>query len=127
MNWDLKDRAGTYICGRSTELLDNDFLHILDFLVKHVGILTLRDTITEVIDVLRSLTLTNFANPLLEQRNDHALNVVASDHLNAVTVGLNSSSISAAVLIKGHSDSSHRSLWATRRRMRDIGTWGVLA
>jgi hypothetical protein len=63
-------------------------------------VLSLRDTIAEIVDVRRTAATANLLNPLLEKRKHHATNVVGGDHLNTVTVSLDCSSISACILIK---------------------------
>jgi len=69
------------------------------------------------------LATANLGDPFDKQRHHHALNVVWSDHLNAMTIGLNSSSISASVAIEGHGKCGHGCLLATWRGMRDIGAY----
>jgi hypothetical protein len=113
---------GTYGCSRSTKYLDKCLLHSSNFLIENVGILALGDTITEVVDVLWTLTLSNLSDPLLEKRDHHGSDVGVSDHLNTMTIGLNSGSITAGILVKRHGDSGHGSLRTTRSSVRDIGT-----
>jgi hypothetical protein len=69
-----------------------------------------------------TLATTNFGNPLTEQWNEHATDVCWGNHLNAVTICLNGSSISTSIPVKRHGNSGHGSLYRTRRCMRNIST-----
>jgi hypothetical protein len=69
-----------------------------------------------------TLATTNFGDPLTEQWNEHATDVCRANHLNAVTICLNSCGVSTSIPVKRHGDSGHGSLYRARRCMRNIGT-----
>jgi len=69
------------------------------------------------------LATSNLSDPSIEQRHHHALDVIRSDHLDAMAIGLNSSSISASIAIEGHCKCGHGCLLTTWRGMGDIGTY----
>lgn len=102
--------------------LNDDLLHMLQLLIDHMAVLTLRDTITEVVDVLRSLATTNSRIPLLQKWKQHLLDVVSGDHLHTVSIGLDSSSKAGTFLVKRDSNSSHGALRRARSSVRDIRT-----
>jgi hypothetical protein len=83
-----------------TILFAKSILHITQLVVENVSELTLRDTITEVVDMLRATATANVRNPLLKERQHHATNIVRGNHFDTVAIGLNSSRISASILIK---------------------------
>lgn len=104
--------------------LKHSGFHVVHFLINNLRELTFRDTITEVVDVLRRSTSTSLGtlDPETHQWNQHGLDVSLLNHLNTMTIGLNSCSVSGTNLVKGDSDGSHGALINTETWMRNIGT-----
>ncbi len=75
-----------------------DIAHISDFLLQHMLVLSLRDAITEVVNVLRQVASTNALGPVNQERHDHVLHIGGGYDLNTVTVGLTSCTITSPKL-----------------------------
>lgn len=116
----LWHEASTHVLALAGVQLLNHLLHVGHLLIKDVRVLTFRDTITEVIDVHWEIAATNLLDPLGKKETEETFNVSLCDHLNSVTIGLNTCSVAAGILVKGHGQCSHGSLLTTRRSVRDI-------
>lgn len=102
-------------------MLNQYLLHVIDLVIQDLLVLAFRDTITEVVDVLRTTTATNLDHPSFEEVNEHAFNIGFREQLNTNAVGLASSCIPACMLVPRHGNSSHGSLRTANAGVRDVG------
>ena len=80
--------------------LGEDLLHGSDLLVDDLRGLTLGNTIAEVDNSGRRLSLSNLSRPaVLDERDDVLLNFLIGDHLDAVAIGFNSGSVASGVSV----------------------------
>ena len=112
----------TYTCSCSTESVNQKALHDSNLVLQDLSELTLGNTIAEVVNVGWTSTATNLVDPLAKHTNEQLLDVGLGEHLNTETISLNTSGVSASILIHRHGKSGHRSLNRTRRGMRNVGT-----
>jgi hypothetical protein len=88
--------------------LEESLLHGGHLLIDSLGKLAFGNIITEVDDGSRGSALANLERPaVLDERHDVLLDVLISDHLNAVTVGLDSGSVTSALNVHRDSHGSH--------------------
>jgi hypothetical protein len=114
----------TYVGSLLRILLEKKLLDMGHLQVEDLGILTLRDTITEVVDVLRKLALAHLLDPLREEEAKHTVDVLLSDHLHSVSIGLDRSSITTSNSVERHSHCCHRCLRTARGSVGNVGAWG---
>ena len=91
-------------------------------------VLAFADTVTNVVDMLRSFALADTLRPVGGKRLEHALEIVLSDHLNAVTIALDGCAITPSELVQGDRQGCAGWHFTTRRWVRNIcsddhGVW----
>ena len=94
-------------------------LHIFDFLIKDMLVLTFGNTVANKKDALRELAA-KLTDPLVHHLAQKLVDVLRGDDFNAVAIRVALGGIAGEVLVHGAGDSGHRATLAARRSVRHI-------
>lgn len=100
------------------DLRDDEFDHLR--LLEHCGVFRLRDTVTEVVQALRSLSSSNNIEPLADERLKNEVDVGLADDLNTIPVRLTTTHVTTGEGICGNSHGGQGGGPDTRMWVRDV-------